>query len=422
MKVMILSVSAGGGHLHAAEAVRRHIMLRNQNSEVFIVDTLKYINPIIDKVVIGSYLKSLKVTPSLYGKIYNHSEADAGIATSISSIFNEAMTYKLLPLITKTNPDILICTHPFPVEMISILKAKNKLDIPCLSIITDYYSHHFWLHPDIDAYIVSTQDMITDMICKGIPEATIHNFGIPVVPEFLIKYNKAKTLRDLNFKENIPTILVMGGSLGMGKIKTIYKELLKVKNEIQIIVIAGNNRKLYSELESIKDFSSKDTRIIGFTNKVNMFMQCSDLLLTKPGGLTIAESMICGIPLVLFSPIPGQEEKNAEFLLKHNLAVNITNIDNCSTIIENLLNDAERLTNMKANCKEYSKPEAGEDIYNLINSLIKKDINKNLLTKDLENINPSSVKDQLTNFLKIIERNFLRTAKKFYYFIEYKLS
>jgi len=422
MKVMILSVSAGGGHLHAAEAVRRHVMLRNPNSEIVIVDTLKYINPIIDKVVIGSYLKSLKVTPSLYGKIYNHSEADAGIATSISSIFNEAMTFKLLPLINKTNPDILICTHPFPVEMISILKGKNKLDIPCISIITDYYSHYFWLHPAIDAYIVSNQDMISDMISKGIPKNTIHNLGIPVVPEFLIKYDKAKTLMDLNFKEDIPTILVMGGSLGMGKIKTIYKELTKVKNEIQIIVIAGNNKKLYSELESIKDSSSKDTRIIGFTNKVNMFMQCSDLLLTKPGGLTIAESMICGIPLVLFSPIPGQEEKNAEFLLKHNLAVNIIDIDNCSAIIENLLSDEVRLNNMKSNCKEYSKPYAGEEICNLINSLIQKNVNENPLHKDsqLQELLPGS--NSINNLFRFIEKRILNTAKKFYYYIEFKLS
>lgn len=372
MKAMILSVSAGGGHEHAAEAIRRHIMLKNKDSEIIIVDTLKYINPIIDKVVIGSYLKSLKVSPSLYGKLYSHSETDDGIATALSSIFNEAMTFKLLPLIENAEPDIIVCTHPFPTEMVSILKGKNKLDIPCISIITDYYPHMLWLHPNIEGYVVSNSDMIDDMVLKGIARESIYDLGMPVDPEFLVTYNKEETFKELDLSEDIPTILVMGGSLGLGKIKTIYMELTKVKKDIQIIVITGSNKKLYSELLEIQNSSSKTTRIIGFTNKVNMFMQCSDLLLTKPGGLTLTESLICGIPLVLFSPIPGQEEKNAEFLLRHNLAVSISNIEDCSDIIEELLTDKSSLTKMKANCKHYSKPNSGEDIYNLMNSIIKK--------------------------------------------------
>lgn len=372
MKAMILSVSAGGGHEHAAESIRRHIMLKNQDSEIIIVDTLKYINPIIDKVVIGSYLKSLKVSPGLYGKLYNHSETDDGIATAISSIFNEAMTFKLLPLIESEEPDIIICTHPFPTEMLSILKGKNKLYIPCISLITDYYPHTLCLHPNIDGYIVSNSDMVEDMVLKGIDRDTIYNLGIPVDPEFFKNYDKGETFREMGLNADIPTILVMGGSLGMGKIKTIYKELVKVEEDIQIVVITGNNKKLYSELQELKESSSKETKIIGFTNKVNMFMQCCDLLLTKPGGLTITESLICGIPLVLFSPIPGQEEKNAQFLIKHGLAVSISEIDNCSTIIQELLNDKTKLIKMKANCREYSKPHAGNDICNLINSIIKK--------------------------------------------------
>ena len=150
MKVLILSISAGGGHGNAAEAIKSYIALKAPKSEVKIIDTIKYINPIIDKVVIGSYLKSLKVTPSLFGKLYDYSENDYGIAT-LSNKINEAMTYKLLPLIEDFSPEIIFCTHPFPIEMMSILKGKNKTDIPVIAILTDYASHSFWLHPHIDA-------------------------------------------------------------------------------------------------------------------------------------------------------------------------------------------------------------------------------------------------------------------------------
>jgi len=417
MKALILSVSAGGGHTQASEALKKNILLRAPDSEVIIIDTLKYINPILDKVVIGGYLKSLKISPSLFGKFYYHSESDEGIAnvtTVISSWFNEAMTFKLLPLINDVRPDILICTHPFPIEMVSILKGKGKINIPCLSIVTDYYSHYLWLHQNIDGYIVSNDEMIDDMVSKGIERSTIHPFGIPVCPDFLVASDKGETLRELDLKEGIPTILVMGGSLGLGKIKAIYEELLKVDTEIQIIVITGNNSKLYSELESLKETSKKETRIIGFTNEVNKFMRCSDLLVTKPGGLTLTESLICGIPLVLFSPLPGHEEKNGDFLYRHNLAVNITEISDCAGIIENLLSDKTALTAMKSNCKYYSKPNAGEDIYNLIMDLISRKRSNSSSAYKISPPETESGFEKVRNIIKIVELVFMKKFNGFH--------
>ncbi|MDF2883468.1 MAG: UDP-N-acetylglucosamine--LPS N-acetylglucosamine transferase [Clostridiaceae bacterium] len=375
MKALILSVSAGGGHTGAAEAIKKYILLNEPESEIKVIDTLRYINPIIDKVVIGSYLKSLKVTPSLFGKLYDYSENDFGIAT-LSNKINEVMTFKLLPLIEEFSPEIIFCTHPFPIEMMSILKGKSKTGIPVISILTDYASHSFWLHPHIDAYVVSNSDMIVDMESKGISKDTIHSLGIPVNPSFYEKFNRNDTLAELDLDPSIYTILIMGGSLGMGKIAEVYEQLTLVHEQIQIIIITGNNKKLYSTLTDLSksSFPQTRTRIIGFTDKVNKYMQASDLLLTKPGGLTITEALSCNIPLGLFSPIPGQEEKNAEFLLKHDLAINLNDIDNCHEVINNLLKSKNKLEELKKNCAKYSNPNCGDDIYNLAKSLIK---NKN---------------------------------------------
>lgn len=371
MKALILSVSAGGGHISAAEAIKEYILLNDPESETKVIDTIRYINPIIDKVVIGSYLKSLKVTPSLFGKLYDYSENDFGIAT-LSNKINEIMTFKLLPLIEEFSPDIIFCTHPFPIEMMSILKGKNKTDIPVISILTDYASHSFWLHPHIDAYVVSNSDMINDMETKGIPKNTIHNLGIPVKPSFYEKFNRSETLAELDLDPNIYTILIMGGSLGMGKIAEVYEQLTLVHEDIQIIIITGNNKKLYSTLTELSQssFPQTKTRIIGFTDKVNKYMQASDLLLTKPGGLTITEALSCNIPLGLFSPIPGQEEKNAEFLFKHDLAINLNDVDNCNTVINDILKSKDKLEDLKNNCAEFTNPNCGNDIYSLAKSLI----------------------------------------------------
>ncbi len=410
MKALILSVSAGGGHGLAAEALKDYINLKFPTSEIKIIDTLKYINPIIDKVVIGSYLKTLKVTPSLYGKLYNYSETDSGITNTISSKFNEIMTYKLLPLIDEFNPDILICTHPFPTEMVSIMKVKYNLNTPVISIITDYYPHVSWLHPFIDAYVVSNKDMIDDMVCKCIPRSTIYDLGIPVKPSFLTKYERDETLKELDLNPSKFTILVMGGSLGMGKITDIYNELNKVNKDIQIIVITGKNEKLYNELSILKETSVKPTKIIGFTDKVNKYMQASDLLLTKPGGLTITEALICGIPLGIFSPIPGQEERNAEFLLNNNLAINLSHINQCQKNIEDLLGLEGKLEIMRENCNNFSKPDSGNKIVQLIEFLLK---NKNITS--LKTFEKDYEKDNnIKTFFKSVEDYFMKTAIKIF--------
>ncbi|MDW8800636.1 glycosyltransferase [Clostridium sp. A1-XYC3] len=411
MKVLILSISAGGGHSQAAEALKDYINLKDSNSEVKVIDAFKYINPLIDKVVIGSYLKTLKVTPSLYGKLYTHYEGDYTLVNTIGSKFIEIMTHKLLPLIEDFNPDILVSMHSFSTEMISIMKSKYKVAIPAITIITDYYPHSSWLHPNINAYIVSSCDMIEDMVSKGIPRNIIYNLGIPVKPGFTEKYDKKNTLNELGLSEEKNTILVMGGSLGIGKITDVYKELVKVTNEIQIIIITGSNRKLYYELMKLKGNSSKETRIIGYTDEVNKYMQACDLLLTKPGGLTITEALICQTPIGIFSPIPGQEEKNAEFLLKHDLAVNFFNIDTCKETIENLLSFDKKLDIMRKNFANFSKPYSASEIFKLMELLVKETDTSNKI-KTSEKVFDKNSTDK--NFFKSVEEYFMKTATKIF--------
>ncbi|GAA0744179.1 MGDG synthase family glycosyltransferase [Clostridium oceanicum] len=409
MKILILSVSAGGGHAKAAESLKQYIKLNNANSDIKIVDTLKYINPLIDKVVIGSYLKTIKVSPALFGKMYSNTEDDDGLTSFITSNFNKMMTLKLFPFIKEYNPDVIVSTHPFPAEMVSIMKEKGKFNIPCVTILTDYGSHGTWIQKNTDRYIVSNSDMIEEMVDKGADSRKIFDYGIPVKPEFFKKFNRKETLKSLDLDPNKITLLMMGGSLGIGKISSIYKKLMNLEDDIQIIVITGNNKKLYSELDKLKTSAKNKTKVIGFTNKVNKYMQCADVLLTKPGGLTITEALICNLPMAIFSPIPGQEEKNARFLLKNNLAININSIDNAPDEIHKLLSSENKLKSMKHNCSIFSKPNCGNDIYNLLNSLIESKkssgYNNNIYFDD----NP---KDTNT-FFKSIEQHFLKTAQKF---------
>lgn len=370
MDTLILSVSAGGGHVHAAEAIKEYILINDKNSKVKIIDTLKYINPLIDKMVIGSYLKTIKVSPNLFGKLYNYAEKDEGIA-NFSNKFNELLADKILKMIKEFNPRLIITTHPFPSEMVTILKRKGLINVPLLTILTDYAPHSFWIRDGIDAYIVSNSDMKKEMISRGVDGNIIYDIGIPVLPSFIEKHRSIDTLKSLDLDINKKTILVMGGSLGIGKISEIYKELSSIDLPIQIIAITGNNKRLYNELLELKIYSEKPTRIIGYTKNVTKYMQCSDLILTKPGGLTITEALICTLPIAIFCPIPGQEEKNANFLLKHKLAINLGDGKNCKSLIKDLLCDETALKEMKENCSVFSKPNCGLDLINVINKILK---------------------------------------------------
>lgn len=373
MKILMLSVSAGGGHMNAALALKSYIIKKYKYAEIEIIDTIKYINPILDKLIIGSYLKSLKLSPNIFGMIYNYSETDQNIST-ITNKVNQILSSKIYPLIENFNPDIIISTHPFSTEMLSILKGKKLIDIPCVTIMTDYTPHNLWIHSNVDAYIVSNDTMIKEMLGRNVCEDIIFPYGIPISPDFTSSHNKNNTLSSLDLSSDKDTLLLMGGILGMGNILDVYKDLISLPIDFQIIILAGKNDKLLSSLNEYTYNSTKETRIIGFTREVNKYMQACDLLITKPGGLTITEALVSGIPMAIFSPLPGQEEKNAEFLLSHNVAINLYDGFNCKDKICKVLNNKKILNDMKFKAIKLSKPNCCENILQLLESLIK---NKN---------------------------------------------
>ena len=369
MRALIFTVSTGAGHSQTADALKKYILQSEPGSQVEIVDTYKYINKLIDKVVVGSYGNLIKRTPVFYGKMYDYTQTDNTI-TAVSNKLDILFSHKILTLINEFVPDIIITTHYSPAEMLSILKLKNKINIPVVTIMTDYASYSFWLYKGIDAYVVSNSDMIEDMVSKGIERETIFDFGIPVNPNFLTKFNKKTTFNELNLRDDIKTILVMCGSLGVGHIIEIYEQLDKIDLPLQIIILTGNNKKLYAQLNEMKEYSEKEIRVIPFTKEVNKYMQSCDLLITKPGGITITEALLSSIPLVLFLPFAGQEKKNLEFLVRHNLAVHIKDLDKCKDIIENLLLNPAVLESISENHHNYAKPLSGLNIFKLLKKYI----------------------------------------------------
>jgi processive 1,2-diacylglycerol beta-glucosyltransferase len=370
MKALILTVSAGAGHIKAAQALKECIEL-GDGDEAIVVDSLKYINPLVDKIVVGSYMKMIEKTPYLYGKLYKFAEEEEGVG-DFSKTVNRILNSKLYKLVKNYDADLIICTHPFPQEMMSILAQRKKMDAPIVSVLTDYAPHTFWIHSNIDAYIIPHEDLKFELIKKGVREDLIHPFGIPISPKFSQEVDKEAVRAEFGLEDKT-TFLLMGGSLGMGEIKTIFNLTLEHFPKVQIICVAGKNEALREELKELAaKYPKSKSVILSFTDKISELMSVSNLLITKPGGLTISEAMAKGLPMAIISPIPGQEERNAEYLLNSGMAVWLRDSNHYHEYLVQLLTNPLRLEQMSQIAKLKSKPNSCSDTVEFLRKIFKK--------------------------------------------------
>ena len=369
MNILILSASTGGGHMRASKAIEGYMTQQNKDINVKIVDSLLYISPILNKTVTGGYVYLATKTPKLYGKLYDLTNKDHKFANFVTRL-NNIFANKLLPLIDEFRPDIIITTHPFPTEMVSRLKSKKEINIPLICIMTDYAPHKAWISDKVDAYIVANDDMVTKMIAEGVDSRCIYPYGIPVDEVFFEEKEKQLVIEELGLDKNLPTILMMAGSFGVSNVFDVYENIIDIDLDFQIILVTGRNQKLYNNFEEVIGSTPKKTKLIYFTDEINKFMQASDIIITKPGGLTVTEALACNIPMAVFNAIPGQEEENAEFLLKHNMAVRISDGNSCRAAIVELLKDSEKLEDMKEACKSFDKNDSTKNMFLLINELM----------------------------------------------------
>ncbi len=370
MNVLILAISAGAGHIKAAEALKSCIEEKYPGSRTLLVDALRYINPIVDKLVVGSYINALKKSPKIYGKLYEIAESGDNLS-EVSQTINRIISYKIRRLIRELQPDIVVCTHPFPLQMVTNLKRQDLLKSKIVTILTDYTIHPFWLHDEVEAYIVAHSGMMLDMINRGISKDIIHPLGIPVSKNFLKNYDKSETRKDLGLQD-ITTVLIMGGSLGFGELKETFMTLLNSDMDLQLILVAGKNQKLIKQAEKYAQKGKKPVKIYSFTDQIPELMAASDFIISKPGGLTISEALVKGLPLIIISPIPGQEEKNARFLLNSGVAARIYSKQNVEEVIHQVMGNPLRMKHMKEMARQLARPNACEDIVTLFEELIRK--------------------------------------------------
>lgn len=367
-KIIILYASVGGGHFKAAEGVKNYILENYKDTKIEMIDALKYTNKLIDKIIVKSYVNMARYSPKIWGEIYKFSEKQYS-AVNFSNAVQKLLSMKLLKLFKDERPDTIISTHPFITEMVATLKKSGKINTELNVIITDYASHKFWeLKPEyIDRYFIANEEMKFSLINNGISRDKIFVTGIPVGPAFLKKYDKAELLKEFNFSEKKKTILMFGGGeYGLTNIKGIFSALLSVRDDIQVIAIAGKNLKTQKMLKTVASKSNKKVVILGYTTKVPELMSIADFVISKPGGLTTTEILTSNVPFIVINPIPGQEEENAIFLTNNGAAARLYSIEKAKPFFEQLFQNEERIKGMKEMQKVIAKPGSTRDISKII--------------------------------------------------------
>ena len=369
MKIMLLTAATGGGHLRAAAAVEQYIR-DNTGYTVITVDALKAVGRFLDKTVCDSYRIMAKRIPAMFGRLYKQTNREnlfSDLVPKLSGLFSNL----LFPTISRYEPDLILSTHPFATEMVSDLKEDGSVTAPLVCLLTDYGVHRAWIAPYVDAYVVASEDMVPELESFGISKEKIYPFGIPVHGVFFHQEDRDMLLRDLRLDPELPTLLFMAGSFGVANIIKHYRELGSTDVKMQIIVITGRNQKLYEAFErEIAAGEKIPTRLIYFTDEVEKYMHASDLLVTKPGGLTVSEALACNLPMAVFDAIPGQEEDNANFLKVHDMGVRLQKDGDFAAQISSLLREKAKLQEMRENCSHFDTSQSIPNLLTLIRKLV----------------------------------------------------
>lgn len=311
-RVLLFSEGFGTGHTQAAYALAEGLHRKNPLIQCRVIELGNFLNPTVGPLILSAYRKTVSVRPRLVGMLYR-SQYKKSLNRITRLALHRIFYAQAAQVINQLKPDVIICTHPFPNAVVSRLKRQG-LNVPLYTLITDYDAHGTWVNSEVDEYLVSTPQVKKLLIKRNILPEYIHVTGIPVHPKFWDQENKEQLQAELALS-NMPTVLIMGGGWGLVFNKDLLSKLASKANDIQLVFCMGQNKKLITSMKENPLFRHPNIHIMGYRKDIHKLMAVSDLLITKPGGMTCAEGAAKAIPMLFYEPIPGQEEENCLFFV-----------------------------------------------------------------------------------------------------------
>jgi processive 1,2-diacylglycerol beta-glucosyltransferase len=361
-RVLIMSVSAGMGHIKAANALEKTFAADERVEKVINKDALRYTNKLFRDFYSTFYTSLVKSAPNFLGWWYKTTD-EPWRTDAMRHMIDRLNTKPLVRFITAFDPHIIVCTHFMPAGIISHLIATKQLQAQLSIVVTDFDFHAMWLSRAFHRYFVAIDETKAYLEMLGMPTDRITVSGIPIDPVFCNPVNRTQECAQLGLDPNKKILLLSAGALGVSPTEFILEQLLLLSHQIHILVICGRDEELRQRIEQrVQNLHNREVRVFGYTDEMHRWMQMSDLFIGKPGGLTTAEAVASGLPMCVFNPIPGQEERNCDHLLEEGIAIKCNDLITLPFKISKLLDDPATMAQMRLRALAFAKPNAAQTV------------------------------------------------------------
>jgi processive 1,2-diacylglycerol beta-glucosyltransferase len=365
-KVLLLSASAGAGHMRAAQAIEKAFNETvNGEREVQHFDVLNYTNKVFRHFYSKAYIDLVNTLPEVPGWFYDKLDKPWKNERRRLAL-DKLNTRPFVKLLRQYQPDLIVCTHFLPAEIVSWLKAKERLASRQVIVVTDFDVHAMWLVHHYERYFVAIDEARVYLEALGIPAQKITVSGIPIDPVFALDKDKHEMRAKHGLEPDRTTILLSAGGFGVGSVEPLISALQTLQHRAQIVAICGRNEDLRKRLARMAARAKPDAAVLlkpfGYTLEMDELMAASDLVIGKPGGLTTSEALAKGLVFVIVNPIPGQEERNSDHLLEASVAIRCNNLPTLSYKLDRLLANQSRFSAMQATAKQMGRPNAAKEI------------------------------------------------------------
>lgn len=358
--VLNLTADYGAGHRRASSALQEALLDADPGVKILTLNYISFVHPLLDRITQSLYVNTVRVAPELYRGFYYVTKSidpDSVWQSALNSLGHR----RLLRLLQMVRPRLVVCTFPTPAGVVGELKRRGLLDIPLVTIITDNAVHTQWVSPWTDLYLVGSDYVKEGLQKRGIEKDRIVVTGIPIDKRFRVPWDAQALRNKYGLTQDLPVVLLLGSAYGMSPDAWETAAWLgQAACPCQVLVVAGRDEKLRKKCEETTKGSPNPVKVFGFVDTMHELMAISDMAVTKAGGLTVSEALATGVPLVIHRPIPGQEEENARFLLRHGAAVMSRDPERTRELTFSLLKDAERRKHMREAALAIGRPAAAE--------------------------------------------------------------
>jgi processive 1,2-diacylglycerol beta-glucosyltransferase len=362
-RVLILTASYGSGHNEAARCVA--VELARRGVETIVLDHFRdLVHPLFDRASRAAYLTLLRRAPAIWGLAYalgDRLTSDSPLTFGASRVGARALGATL----DRLAPDAVVTVHATPAVAMAVLSRTGRRVPPHTTVITDFVAHSQWVAPGIDRYCVAADEVGRDLVARGIPRSRVVVTGVPIRAEFAAGPDPAQARRALGLPANVPVVLAMAGSWGsVGRLPDVARALARLSRPIVGVLVAGHDRELRAALERIAAGTS--LRVFGFVPEVHRLMTAADLIVTKAGGMTLAEAMAVEVPLLFYGSLPGQERRNERFAAAAGVALVARGRGDLARLLDRALRDPELLEHLRAAMRARRRPDAARVIVDLV--------------------------------------------------------